>query len=168
MQQNPKQLWSFIKSKGRDSSGVSSLIDKDGFLHSKGPIKAEILNAHLHAAYTREDTSALPDKGKSPYPAMKQIQDNKDGVLKLLKNLNSNKAAGPDGIPTRIRNPAADQQVPVLTVIFQSPLDVSKLLMEWKDALISPIYKKGDGSSVANYRPVSHQPQLSDETSGQV
>ena len=87
MQQNPKQLWSFIKSKSQDSSGVSSLIDKDGFLHSKRPIKAEILNEKLHAAYTREDTS---------------------------------------------------------------------------------FYKKGDRSSVANYSPVSHQPQLSDETSGQV
>ena len=83
MKQNPKQFWHFIKSKRQDSKGVSSLIDKDGFLHSEGPWKAKILNEQFHDAYTREDTSALPDKGKSPYPAMFQVY--KDGVLKLLK-----------------------------------------------------------------------------------
>ena len=41
MKQNPKQFWSFIKNKRQDSTGVSSLIDKDGYLHSEGPRKAE-------------------------------------------------------------------------------------------------------------------------------
>ena len=134
---------------------MSSLIDKDGYLHNEGPRKAEILNEQFHAAYTREDTSALPDKGKSPYPAMKRIQVHKDGVLKLLKDLKPHKASGPDGIPTRILILAADQLAPVLTAIFQSSLDVGELPTEWKDALISPIYKKGDRCSAANYRPVS-------------
>ena len=113
------------------------------------------MNEQFHAAYTREDTSALPDKGKSPYPAMKRIQVHKDGVLKLLKDLKPHKASGPDGIPTRILILAADQLAPVLTAIFQSSLDVGELPTEWKDALISPIYKKGDRCSAANYRPVS-------------
>ena len=133
---------------------MPSSIDKDGFLHSEGSRKAEILYAQFHAACTREDNSALPDKGTSPYPAMKQIQVNKDGVLKLLKDLKPHKAIGPDGIATHILSLAADQLAPVLTAIFQSSLDVGELPIEWKDALISPIYKKGDRSSVANYKPV--------------
>ena len=57
---------------------MSSLIDKDGYLHIEGSRKAEILNEQFHAAYTREDTSALPDKGKSPFPAMKRNQVHKE------------------------------------------------------------------------------------------
>ena len=79
IKQSPKQFWSLIQ----DSTGVSSLIDKDDFLQSEGPRNAEILNEQFHAAYTREDTSVLPDKEKSPCPAMKRIQDHKNGVLKL-------------------------------------------------------------------------------------
>ena len=86
---------------------------------------------------------------------MKRIQVHKDEVLKLLKDLKPHKASGPDGIPTRIPILAADQLAPVLTAIFQSSLDVGELPTEWKDALISPIYKKGDRCSAANYRPVS-------------
>ena len=97
--------------------------------HIEGPMKAEILIEPFHAYYTREDTSALLDKEKSPYRAMKRIQVYKDDVLKLLAQ--------------------------VLTAIFQSSLIVGELRMELKDGLISSIYKKGDRCSAANYRPVS-------------
>ena len=76
-------------------------------------------------------------------------------MLKLLKDLKPHKASGPDAIPTRILILAADQLAHVLTAIFQSSLDVGELPTEWKDALISPIYKKGDRCSALNYRPVS-------------
>ena len=122
---------------------MSSFFDKGGFLHSEGPRKAEILNEQFHAAYTREDTSILPDKGKSPYPAMKRIQVHKDGLLKLLKDLKPHKASGPDGIPTLILILSADQLAPVVAAIFQST------------RCRRATYKKGDRCSAANYRPVS-------------
>ena len=80
----------------QDSTGVSSLIGKDGFLRREGSRKAEILYVQFHAAYTRKDTSVQPDKGNSPYPAMERIRVHKDGVLKLMKDLKPNKASGPD------------------------------------------------------------------------
>ena len=64
MKQNPKMFWSFIKSKKQHSLGVSSLIDKDGFLHSKGPRKAEFLNEKFHAAYARDDILHHQIKGR--------------------------------------------------------------------------------------------------------
>ncbi|MEW8548082.1 MAG: reverse transcriptase family protein, partial [Candidatus Thiodiazotropha sp.] len=155
LKQNPKNFWSFIKSKRQDSTGVSPLIDKDGFLHSDGAKKAEILNSQFHSAYTREDTSQLPNKGTSPFPPMEQIQVHQDGVLKLLKNLKPHKASGPDNLPTRILILAAEELAPVLTTLFQLSLDKGELPKEWKDALISPIYKKGDRNTASNYRPVS-------------
>ena len=72
-----------------------------------------------------------------------------------MKNLKPHKASGPDGIPTCILILAAEQLALVLTAIFQSSLDIDELPMEWKDAFISPIYKKGNRNLVSNYRPVS-------------
>ena len=81
---------------------------------------------------------------------MKQIQVNKDGMLKLLKNLKPHKAAGQDGIPARIwpTSLSTDGYFQVITWCGELP-------MAWMDAVISPIYKKGDRNSAANYRPVS-------------
>jgi hypothetical protein len=44
----------------------------------------------------------MPEKGQSPYPDMPDIHIGEAGVLKLLNNINSHKATGPDGIPARL------------------------------------------------------------------
>ena len=44
---------------------------------------------------------------------------------------------------------------PLLTFIFQSSLDQGQLPQDWKSANITPIYKKGNRTDPANYRPIS-------------
>jgi hypothetical protein len=41
---NSKKLWSYIKHKKQDSSGVAPLKDTDGLLHSDTPAKPEIIS----------------------------------------------------------------------------------------------------------------------------
>jgi hypothetical protein len=43
---------------------ITSLLNKDGFLHSDSHIKAEILNHQFQSVYTKEDTTTLLDKDK--------------------------------------------------------------------------------------------------------
>ena len=71
---------------------MSSLVDKDGFLHSNSKQKAEILNDQFHSVYTTEDHNNFPEKGRSQYPTMDKIKVHCNGVLKLLKNLKVHKA----------------------------------------------------------------------------
>ena len=49
----------------------------------------------------------------------------------------------------------AYQMAPLLTFIFQSSLDQGQLPQDWKSANITPIYKKGNRTDPANYRPIS-------------
>ena len=44
---------------------------------------------------------------------------------------------------------------PVLTFIFQSSLDQGLLPQDWKSTSITPIYKKGNRTYPANYRPMT-------------
>ena len=152
---NPRHFWSYIKSRKQENEGVSSLIDKDGFLQSDSQKKSDILNNQFQSVYTREDTSNLPDKGPSPHPTMKNITVNIPGVIKLLKNLNPYKAAGPDTIPTFILKTAAEELAPALTKIFQKILNSGTVPENWRKANIVPIFKKGDKHEAGNYRPVS-------------
>jgi transcription termination factor NusB len=70
---------------------VSSLVDKDGFLHSKVSRRL-ILNDQFHSVYTTEDHNNFSEKGRSQYPTMDRIKVHCNGVLKLLKNLKVHKA----------------------------------------------------------------------------
>lgn len=42
-----------------------------------------------------------------------------------------------------------------LTLLFQRTLSAGKIPRDWKDARITPIFKKGNKTSARNYRPVS-------------
>ena len=149
-----KAFWRFIKSKKQDSTGISSL--KQGskvIFDSKG--KATIFNEQFCSVFTSEDTTNLPSFDDPDFPAMNKITVTTDGVLKLLQNLNTKKATGPDLIPARILKDLAVEISPILSCIFQQSLDTGCVPSAWRIANISPIYKKGDRSTASNYRPVS-------------
>ena len=69
--------------------------------------------------------------------------------------LNPNKAEGPDQIPTRFLKEFAVELTPAMTPIFQASLQQDKVPDDWKQANVTPIFKKGDRSSAPNYRPIS-------------
>ena len=141
-----------MKSKKQETTGISPLLNQDGFLHSRGSSKAEILNHQFQSVYTKEN---LTNIGQSKIPSMKPITISTPGVIKLLKHLKPHKASGPDNIPTRLLIMVAEEIAQMLTTIFQTSLDTATVPSDWREALITPLYKKGPRNIPANYRPVS-------------
>ena len=76
-------------------------------------------------------------------------------MLKLLRGTNPHKATGPDEIPGRLLKTLSDEIVDSICLIFQASLDQGRIPTAWKQAYISPIFKKGDRHKPSNYRPVS-------------
>ena len=76
-------------------------------------------------------------------------------AIKQLKNLNQNKATGPDDLPARVLKETAVQIAPISTYIFQQSYNTSKLPNDWLQTLLTPIHKKNLKSDPANYRPIS-------------
>ena len=149
-----KRLGALVKSLRCDQLGVSPL--KEGStLHSDPKLKADILNRQFTSVFTAEGNAALPVLRDSTTPAIESIQVSCNGVAKLLRNLKIHKATGPDGIPARLLKETASELAPAVTLLFQVSLDRGKVPSSWKEALIVPIFKKGNRSSAANYRPIS-------------
>ena len=74
---------------------------------------------------------------------------------KLLNNINTSKAQGPDNISNTVLKNCASQLSPALATIFQCSIDSGKLPSDWLNANVSPVFKKGDSHLAENYRPVS-------------
>ena len=154
MEENSKHFWKFIKGRRQDSTGIAAL-RSNGQLESDPKIKAEILNNFFKSVFTKEDEENMPILPPSKYPDMPDLNITETGVIKLLSDLNPNKASGPDEIPGRLLKLAAAQIAPSLTFIFNQSLRTGDLPEDWRKANVSPIYKKENRTNPGNYRPVS-------------
>ena len=137
-----------------ENIGIPILSDTDG-LHITDNAKAEALNRQFVSVFTNDDGNSLPDKGPSPFPDMDDINFTQPGIEKLLDNIKPNKAAGPDELPARVLKEVSKEISGVLSMIFQQSYNAGRIPDDWSAARISAIYKKGDKSTPANYRPVS-------------
>ena len=89
------------------------------------------------------------------------IELSEDEVLSVLRNLDQNKAQGPDGIPGRLLIETAYQIAPSLCQLYNKSLRVGILSSEWKLDNVVLIHKRCKKSYVENYRPISLLPLIS-------
>ena len=75
---------------------------------------------------------------------MAEITNSFSGVEKLLANLKPAKAAGPDGFTPRVLRELAKQIAPILTTIYRSSLKTGVVPSDWKEALVTPVFRKGE------------------------
>ena len=77
-------------------------------------------------------------------------------MSKQLSKFNPGKAAGPDGLTSRILKELHTELHPnILTDIFNTSLREGKVPDDWRHAHVTPVYKKGPKTKAENYRPIS-------------
>ena len=72
-----------------------------------------------------------------------------------MLELNPNKAAGPDKIRPNVLRELAEIIAPAITRIYRASFKQGKTPDIWKEANMTPIFKKGEKYRASNYRPVS-------------
>ena len=151
---NNKMFWGYVKSRKKDNISNTFLRDSEGKLQSQREVRAELFNHQFSSVYSKpEDTGA--DLRDPPQPDISEITVTVNGVQKLMTDLSPFKSPGPDKIPPFLLKELAEQLAPVFTILFQASLNQATVPDDWRRALISPIFKKGDPLQPANYRPVS-------------
>ena len=79
----------------------------------------------------------------SPFESIPSLSIDACGVLSQLRQLNPNKAQGPDELSPQLLKLVAEELAPALTIIFQQSYDLSSTPKDWNSAIVTPIYKKG-------------------------
>ena len=139
-------------SKVNESTGVAPL-HRVGILHSDA--KASILNDQFTSVFPSEQVGNMPTKGNNPYSFVPDIIFHQAGVYKLLHNINQHRATGPDTISDKLLKKLASEISPILTTIYNASIKQGKIPNQLKEALMTPLFKKGDRGKTSNYRPVS-------------
>ena len=80
-------------------------------------------------------------------------------VLKVIKDIEINKSSGIEHLNNRVLKSILKVLTSQLTFIFNSSIESHSYPNSWKNAVVIPIPKKGDLTSVSNFRPISLLPQ---------
>ena len=82
-------------------------------------------------------------------------------VEKLLMDISDSKATGEDGIPIRFLKMTKELSARILCHIINRSIIENRVPLEWKYAIITPLFKEGDRTMANNYRPISILPAVS-------
>ena len=154
-----KSFYAYVRSKQNVRDKVGPLEDNAGDKITEGILMAEELNMHFSSVFTREDTSSLPVPetkfNGSEEERLGQLIVTPEVVASKISNMKENKSPGVDGLSPKILKETVEQISKPLAHVFNMSLQEGIVPLEWKEANIIPLFKKGSRNKSVNYRPVS-------------
>ncbi len=123
-----------------------------------GEDMSKLLNDYFLKVFTRENQDTIPVREVFQGEDNEKLRDviiTRQGVLKEIEKLKKNKLPGPDKIYLRILKECKEIPSGQPTSVFRKSVDMGFVPSLWKEANVTPIFKKGDKSSTANYHPIS-------------
>ena len=140
----------------RTRTSVPNLDNPDGTKSTTDQDKSSTLNDFFCSVFTRENVDNIPEfENREVLVPLTDLIITPDVVRKKLLLLKPNKSPGPDGLHPRVLRELATELSLPLSIVINKSLTGHGIPQIWKEANVSPIYKKGGRSTPGNYRPVS-------------
>ena len=154
---NGKDWWKTLKTfiSNNDKSPIPPLKDND-MIYADDNEKANLLNAYFKTQSDLNDTNKeVPHINITNHNRLSTIQTTPDEVKSIIDTLKTGKAAGPDNINNYILRTCARELSYPLSNLFNFSFSTSKVPKIWKQANVTPVFKKDDPTDCKNYRPIS-------------
>ena len=149
---NPKSFYKYVNSKVKGNSTIPDIVRENGDMATVSTEKAEEFNSFFCSVFTAEDPDNMPEPPPTEdiSSSLQDIILEREDIRKTLIGLNPDKSPGPDGVHPRILRECASELVSPLFILFSRSLQSGRILVEWKEANITPIHKKGPRTDVGN------------------
>ena len=159
IKQDSKSFYAYVNAKKKSSNKVGPIRDTDNNLIDSNKQTADCLNNYFSSVFVEEDKMNIPSPvefftGDTSEPLV-DIEINEDVVLNKLCKLDTGKSQGPDQIHGKLLFELRYELAEPLSKLFKLSLDTGNIPQDFRDAIVTPLFKKGSKGKVENYRPVS-------------
>lgn len=158
LQKNPKKFFSFIKNLKSNGAGIAEFVHFGDKIATNKTDAVNLFAQSFASVFSQDDTSKKTDIAettRSPINSWEHIHIPYERIHSKLTQLNTNKCAGPDGLPPALYKKCANAMTMPLFIIFNASLTDGVMPKKWKQAYVTPIHKNGSHNDVRNYRPIS-------------
>ncbi|KAL5268986.1 hypothetical protein ACHWQZ_G002719 [Mnemiopsis leidyi] len=147
-----KRFWTHVKSRSK-STRIPETVKYCNRFRSDPKDQANLFNEFFYNQFSEASNYNIDiDFVNNDFL---DLQFHSEDIFKILKMMNANKAAGPDGIHGKVLKNCARSLAYPLSILFNLSFVTGCIPQDWKLASVVPVFKKGDKSSVENYRPIS-------------
>ena len=160
LKNSTKPFFSYLRSKRKVNTTVTSLIREDGSETKGAGEAASELSSFFSSVFEQECYGPLKKECYDKVQGYSEISDltfSLDDVEKLLKGVRIDKSPGPDGLHPKLLRALAEDPAFVEAVfeLFCCCAENKRIPSDWKLANVVALHKKGPRNDPRKYRPVS-------------
>ena len=134
-----KKFWSHVKSTSK-SSRIPGTVNYHGRFRNNSKDQAEMFNEYFEEQFSSvSDYDVDIDYSRD---SENDIDFNISRIRKILKDVNVNKAAGPDDVHGKVLKNCRESIAYPLSCIFRISYNIGQIPSEWKLANVVPVHKK--------------------------
>ena len=148
-----KKFWSYVKATSNNTR-IPELINLGEVFRTDHKEQAELFNIHFKGQFSDASHYNIPVNHFDPNDEW-HIDFSSSRIQTILRNLNPNKAIGPDKIHGMVLKNCSQSLALPLSILFRKSYSLGTLPSEWKLAHVVPVHKKGSKADAENYRPIS-------------
>ncbi|KAL5262155.1 hypothetical protein ACHWQZ_G007751 [Mnemiopsis leidyi] len=156
---NPKYFFSYAKRFSKLRSNIGPLRSKDtGLLHYDPQKMADMLQQQYSSVFSDPNNPDKRNTITSPPILTKNLSTidfNIDDIVSAIDELSADSATSEGEIPARILKACKEPLAQALSILWKSSFETGVIPMVYKEQFITPVYKKGNKTDPANYRPIS-------------
>ena len=148
-----------MRSRQNKKDKVGPLKDTHGNLITSDEETVDMLNEYFGSVFTIENIQNIPVANRmfqgDEKDVKREVIFTKHRVVEMLKNLKVDKTPGIDALHPKFLFEVREEIGEILAVIMNMSMQTGEIPQDWKDAIVVPLFKKGNRSEACNYRPVS-------------
>ena len=153
--QNPssKKFYNYYGKRMKSKSTIPPLVE-EGKLFVSDKDKANVLNNYFKKVFIQDDGVPLNVQHKN-VTRMEDFIISESDVQKAVDEMKNKIIRTPENIPPYFIKRTLAFIMPFLILLFNNSLLLGWIPIQWKKALVIPVFKKGNRNQPNNHRPIS-------------